>query len=95
MPWEAAPVFPWWGYGLAIAGGIGFGYLQIWLLRKSLQGEGPLKWLIAVKFFLWTAALVALAMVSISLLLVFAVTASVTLLGGSWLLFRKTQGEEK
>jgi O-antigen/teichoic acid export membrane protein len=95
MPWEAVPVFPWWSYGLAVVGGIGFGFLQLLLLRKSMLGQDRHKWLIAVKFLLWGAALAAVALISVILLLVFTVTATLTLLCGAWLLLRKARKEEK
>ncbi|MDD3213865.1 MAG: hypothetical protein PHY64_09320, partial [Eubacteriales bacterium] len=69
----------------------GFGFLQSLLMKRALLGEKPKKWLYLVKSLLWVAALVAMALISIPLLLVFTVAASAMLLTISALLYRKSQ----
>ena len=94
MPWESVPVLPLWVYGLTAAAGIGFGMLQMLLLRKSAQGEGVQKRFVFIKMILWVAALVAFAIVSILLLLMFTVIATLTLICGSFWLVRKARRGE-
>lgn len=92
---DALTVLPWWSYGLAGLLGIAFGCVQIWFLRKAIQTESPKQWLIAVKFLLWAAALLAFAFVSIALLITFAVCATLAMLVGCCWLFQKARKEAK
>lgn len=79
---ETTLLLPWWSYVLAATLGIGFGCLQIWLLKIAIQGEGEKKWLLAVKFLLWAVALLVFALIGIPLLLVFVACGTVSMLCG-------------
>ena len=85
----------WWAYLVGAVAGAGFGVLQSMLLRSAMLAEPPRKWLYAVKYVLWAAALTVMALISVPLLLVFAVAASITLIVGSALLYRKVQREAR
>lgn len=85
----------WWAYGIVALCGILFGLLQSLLMRKALMGETPRKWLYAVKLGLWGVILVILAVISLPLLVAFVPAASVTMLAGSVILYRKAQREAR
>jgi hypothetical protein len=70
----------WWAYPLTVLAGIGIGLLQSVLLRRAALNETPKRWMFAVKTLLWLAALALMALVSIPLLLVFVLVASLTYL---------------
>lgn len=76
---------------LAATLGIGFGCLQIWLLKSAVQGEGAKKWLLAVKFLLWAVALLVFALISIPLLLVFVACGTVSMLCGMGWMYQKNR----
>jgi len=81
----------WWAYLLAASAGAGFGVLQSLIMKRALLEEQAKKWLYAVKYALWAVALAVMALVSIPLLLVFVVAASITLVIVSLLIYRKAQ----
>lgn len=81
----------WWAYLLTAMAGVGFGLVQGLLMKRAVLGDKPKKWLYFVKSFLWVAALVIMALISIPLLLVFTIASSITLLTISALLYRKSQ----
>ncbi|MCE5342137.1 MAG: hypothetical protein LLF96_00920 [Eubacteriales bacterium] len=81
----------WWAYLLTTLAGLGFGFFQSLLMKRAVLGEKPQRWLFALKAALWIAALVLMALVSIPLLLVFVVVASLMLLIVSLRMFLKTQ----
>ena len=83
----------WWGYAIVAVLGILFGILQSVMMRGALMGETPRKWLYAVKLALWGAVLVILAVISLPLLVAFVPAASLTMLVGSAILYRKAQRE--
>jgi hypothetical protein len=85
----------WWQYALVAAVGIGFGVLQSGLFKWALTGKHHRKWLFALKFVLWGGALLALAFWSLPLLVVFVAAASLSLLVGSALIYRKAQREAR
>jgi hypothetical protein len=85
----------WWAYLLAALAGLGFGFLQSVLMKRAVLGENHNRWLFAVKAALWIVALVLMALVSLSLLLVFVVIASITLLIVSLRIFHQTQKETR
>ena len=86
---------PWWGYLLGALAGLGFGVLQVWLLRLSVLGEPPRKWLFAVKYALWAAALVVAGALSVPLLLAFAAAATATQLAGACVSYQKARKDAK
>jgi hypothetical protein len=81
----------WWAYGLAAAAGVGFGILQSLLMKRAVLGDQPKKWLYGLKILLWAAMLAVMALISIPLLLVFVLGASVSMVTVSMLIYRKTQ----
>lgn len=85
----------WWAYALSGVVGIGFGVLQSLFVKWAAMGEHPHKWLYALKFALWAVSLAVFALISIPLLLVFTVVATVTLLAGSAMLYRKAMKEAR
>lgn len=85
----------WWLYAIVATVGIGFGILQSGLLKSASMGEKPRRWLFALKFALWAGALVAFAFWSLPLLVAFVAAASLSLLIGSALIFRKAQREAR
>lgn len=85
----------WWAYVLTGVLGIGFGALQCFLMQRAALGERPHKWLYAVKFGLWAAALVVLALLAIPLLLAFVVASTATLAVGTLLVYRRAQKEAR
>ena len=53
------------------------------------------QWLYVVKLALWAVALGVMALISVALLLVFAVVASITLVIGSALIYHRAQKEAR
>lgn len=86
---------PGWAYAATAMVGLGFGLLQSYLMKRSLLGENPRRWLYLLKVLLWAAALTVIAFVSLPLLIVFTAVASLTLLVGSAFLYRKAQKEAR
>ncbi len=82
---------PWWSFVLAAVGGVLFGVFQLWLWKRSFLGEHPKKWLFAVKMVLWVAVLVAGGCLSVPLAMVFAVCATIALLGGFYAAYKSAQ----
>ena len=85
----------WWAYLITALAGLGFGVLQCILLKYAVFAQPPRRWMYAIKFGLWALALVVMALVSLPLLVVFAVAASITLLVGSAWLYIKAQREAR
>jgi len=85
----------WWGYAIVVAIGVGFGILQSVMMRGAMLGDKPRKWLYAVKLLLWAVALVVMAIISLPLLVVFVAVASLTLLIGTAIVYRKAQREAR
>ncbi len=88
---ESMRLIPWWGYALTGVAGLGFGILQVWLMGRSLQDGKPKPWLFAVKLLLWAVALVGIGLISIPLVLLFAVIGSIVLLCGSFWTYCRAQ----
>ena len=84
-----------WAYMLTAVFGLCFGVLHSILLKHAVFTKEPRKWLYGVKFVLWAAALVIMALVSLPLLIVFVVAASITLLFGSVIFYHKAQKEAR
>ncbi|MEG0741012.1 MAG: hypothetical protein RSC91_11825 [Clostridia bacterium] len=91
----AFATMPWWGYALAALAGIGFGALQIWLLRLAAVGSKPRGWLLAVKLLGWLLAFVVLGILSVPLLLAFAFTATCAQLVSAVIGYQKSRKEAK
>ena len=85
----------WWAYLLGALGGLLFGLLQSLLVKRAVLGEHPRKWLYAVKFGVWALALTGLALLSLPVLLVFVVAATVTQVIGSMVAYQKAQKEAR
>ena len=83
----------WWAYCITALAGLTFGVLQSRMIQSAVLGKQPRKWLYAVKLGLWAVALLVMAMISLPLLIVFVVIASITMLVGSALLYHKAQKE--
>ena len=83
----------WWVYALTVVGGCGFGILQSLLVRKSLLGAKRHQWLYLLKYLLWGGVLCGLALLSVPVMLVFAVAASTTLLASTAVLYHKARKE--
>lgn len=83
----------WWVYVLTVVGGFGFGILQSLLVKKSLMGEKRHQWLYMLKYLLWGGVLCGLALLSVPVMLVFAVAASTTMLGSTAVLYHKARKE--
>ena len=82
-------------YVLTALGGLGLGAFQSWLVKRAAMGEKPRSWLYALKFALWAAALAGVALISLPLLIVFVVTASLSLLVGSIIMYLRAQKEAR
>ena len=85
----------WWAYGATALAGLAFGILQSLLVKSAVMGKQPRHWLYPLKLGLWAAALLIMGLISPPLLVVFAVVASITLLVGSAIFFRKAQKEAR
>ena len=83
----------WWVYMLTVVGGIGFGILQSLLVKKSLLGEKRHQWLYMLKYLLWGGVLCGLALLSVPVMLVFAVAASAAMLASTAVLYHKARKE--
>lgn len=96
MPWleEMILAVPWWGFGLTGLAAVGFGALQVLLMRRATRGGTPKPWLFAVKFLLWAVALVTMGFISIPLLVLFALIGTVILLCGTAMAYHRAQREE-
>ena len=82
-------------YVLTALGGLGFGAFQSWLVKRAAMGEKPRGWLYGLKFALWAAALAGVALISLPLLIVFVVAASLSLLVGSIIMYLRAQKEAR
>ena len=85
----------WWAYIVTGIAGIGFGILQSLVMKHAVLGAQPRQWLYVVKLALWAVALGVMALISVALLLVFAVVASITLVIGSALIYHRAQKEAR
>lgn len=82
-------------YMITAVVGLCFGVLQSILLKQAVFVKEPRKWLYGVKFGLWAVALVIMALISLPLLIVFVVAASITLLVGSAFFYHRAQKEAR
>jgi hypothetical protein len=94
MLWETLGALPWWSFALVGVGGVGFGVLQVSLMRRAMGDGEPKPWLFVVKLLLWAILLVGLGFVSIPLLIFFVILGSSTMIAGIAALSRKTQKKE-
>ena len=85
----------WWAYVLTVIAGLGFGAFQSILMKKAMLGKKTRNWLYFVKLLLWAAVLAALAFISLPLLIVFVGAASLTMIIGSMLIYRRAQREAR
>ncbi|MEG2949103.1 MAG: hypothetical protein RR946_00290 [Clostridia bacterium] len=90
---EAFAAMPWWGYALGALAGVGFGALQVWLLKLSIAPPKPRIGLFITKFVLWLIALVVWVLLSPPLLIAFVIAASITQFAGAGVSYQKARKE--
>ena len=84
---------PWWGYLICAVLAVVFGVLQAALLSRAVFDKPPRRWLLAVKLALWAAAFTLSALVSIPVLLVFALASTLSMLCRALFIAQKARKE--